>query len=82
MSKLEDIAGRASEFAGHIGGSLKNAAITDKAMKWIETGAAIGAVRTGSKVATRFVRRNPAVAVGSPRPGRPREAGNPRRCGL
>ena len=34
-----------------------------KPLGWLETGAAIAAVRTGGKVATRFVRRNPAVAV-------------------
>ena len=32
-------------------------------MKWIETGAALGAMRTGTRVATRLVRRNPAMAV-------------------
>ena len=67
MSKFESIAGQASEMASHmaskLGGSLKGASLPDKAMKWIETGAAIGAMRTGTRVATRFVRRNPAVAV-------------------
>lgn len=67
MSKFENIAGQASEMASHmaskLGGSLKGASLPDKAMKWIETGAAVGAMRTGTRVATRFVRRNPAVAA-------------------
>ncbi len=34
-----------------------------KPLGWIETGAALAAARTGTRIATRFVRRNPAVAV-------------------
>lgn len=34
-----------------------------KPLTWLETGAAVAAVRSGGKIATRFVRRNPAVAV-------------------
>ena len=67
MSKFDNIASQASEMASEmaskLGGSLKGASLPDKAIKWIETGAAIGAMRTGTRVATRFVRRNPAVAV-------------------
>src|SRR5690606_38532146 len=37
--------------------------VPDRAIKWIETGAALGALKAGSRVATKFVRRNPAVAV-------------------
>lgn len=62
MSKLEDITGRATELASQLGGSLKGS-LPNNAMKWIETGAALGAMKTGTRVATRFVRRNPAVAV-------------------
>ena len=32
-------------------------------MNWVETGAALGAMRTGTRVASRFVRRNPAMAA-------------------
>ena len=32
-------------------------------LKWVETGAALAALQTGGRIATRFVRRNPAVAV-------------------
>lgn len=62
MSKLEDITSRATELASQLGSGLKGS-LPEKAMKFIETGAAIGAVKTGTRVATRFVRRNPAVAV-------------------
>ena len=62
MSKLDDITDRASKLAGQLGDGLKGA-LPDNARKWIETGAALGAMRTGTRVATRFVKRNPAVAV-------------------
>lgn len=59
MSKFENITGRAAELASQLGEDLK----AGKAMKWIETGAALGAVRAGTRAATRFARRNPALAV-------------------
>ena len=62
MSKLEDITGRASQLASQLSGGLKGS-LPEKAIKLIETGAALGAVKTGTRVATRFVRRNPVVAV-------------------
>jgi len=64
MSKFESISGRALELAGNVGDTLRTR-VPDRAMKWIETGAALGAVKTGGRVATRFVRRNPAVAIAS-----------------
>jgi hypothetical protein len=64
MSKLESLSGRALELAGTVGDSLRNN-VPDRAIKWIETGAALGALKTGSRVATKFVRRNPAVAIAS-----------------
>ena len=64
MSKLESLSGRALELAGNVGDSLRNN-VPDRAIKWIETGAALGALKTGGRVATKFVRRNPAVAVAS-----------------
>ena len=53
---------RALELATQVGEGIKSR-VPDRAMKWVETGAAIGAVKTGAKVATKFVRRNPAIAV-------------------
>lgn len=62
MSKLNDLPGRALEIATQVGEGLRDR-VPDKALKWIETGAALGALRTGTRVATKFVRRNPAVAI-------------------
>ncbi len=62
MSKFESLSGRALELAGSVGDTLRER-VPDRAMKWIETGAALGAVKAGSRVATKFVRRNPAVAI-------------------
>ncbi|MFT3897472.1 MAG: hypothetical protein QM719_07230 [Thermomonas sp.] len=53
---------RALELATQVGEGIKSR-VPDRAMKWVETGAAIGAVKTGAKVATKFVRRNPVIAV-------------------
>lgn len=62
MSKLESLSGRALQLAGNVGDTLRDR-VPDRAMKWIETGAALGALKTGSRVAGKFVRRNPAVTV-------------------
>jgi hypothetical protein len=53
---------RALQLATQVGAGIKDA-VPDKAIKWVETGAALGALRTGTRVATRIVRRNPAMAV-------------------
>src|SRR5690606_8873656 len=53
---------RAMHLAGQVGDGLRGA-VPDKAVKWVETGAALAALKTGSRVATRFVKRNPAIAV-------------------
>jgi lysozyme family protein len=62
MSTIERLPGRALELATQVGEGIKSR-VPDRALQWVETGAAIGAVKTGAKVATKFVRRNPAVAV-------------------
>ena len=62
MSRFDAVTGRALEIAGNVGDSLKGR-IPDKAMDWVKTGAALGALKTGSKVAGKFVRRNPVVMV-------------------
>ena len=61
MGKFDTTQDRALELIGEIGDGLRKR-VPDKAMQWIETGAAIGAVRTGAKVAGGFVRRNPLLA--------------------
>ncbi|GAA5001977.1 hypothetical protein GCM10025793_06550 [Lysobacter lycopersici] len=62
MSTIERLPDRALELATQVGEGIKSR-VPDRALKWVETGAAIGVVKTGAKVATRFVRRNPVVAV-------------------
>jgi hypothetical protein len=63
MGKLEKAQDRAMELIGEIGDGLRSK-VPDKAVRWVETGAALGALRAGSKVAGGFVRRNP-VLVGA-----------------
>ncbi|MEO5566024.1 MAG: hypothetical protein ABIR05_05135 [Luteimonas sp.] len=48
--------------AAQLAGSVKHV-VPSKAMQWIETGAAVAAMKTGGRVVTRAVRRNPAVAA-------------------
>jgi len=60
MSKFTDITDKALHLAGQAGAQLKHMVPADKLL---QTGAAIGAVRAGGKVAGRFVRRNPALTV-------------------
>lgn len=62
MNKLGNAQDRALELIGEIGTGLRKA-VPGKAMQWIETGAAIGAVKTGARVATKLVRRNPILAT-------------------
>ncbi|MFC6840707.1 hypothetical protein [Xanthomonas theicola] len=74
MSKLTIITDRAVDraldLASHAGDSLRH--IGPQANKWLQssaamgalkTGAAMGAVKTGSKVARSVVRRNPVIAI-------------------
>lgn len=62
MSKLNDLPGRALALATQVGEGIKDR-VPDKAIKWIETGAALGTLKTGTRIAGKFVRRNPAIAV-------------------
>lgn len=62
MNKLDDYTDRVVDLAGKVGDAVKEH-LPEHAMRWIETGAAIGAVKTGSRVASKFVRRNPVLAV-------------------
>ena len=61
MSKLDNVQDRTLELIGEIGQGIRKA-VPGRAMKWVETGAALGVMRTGGKVATKFVRRNPVLA--------------------
>ena len=59
-NKLGIAQDRALELIGEIGSGIRKA-MPGKAMNWVETGAALGAMRTGGRVATRVVRRNPVI---------------------
>jgi hypothetical protein len=62
MNQLANLPERAMHLAGQVGGGLRNA-VPDRAMKWVETGAALAALKTGGRMATRVVKRHPAIAV-------------------
>ena len=66
MSRFSQLNDRALRIAGQVGETIRDA-VPDRAMRWVETGAALGAVKAGSRGAGRFVRRHPvalaAVAV-------------------
>ncbi len=62
MSKLNDLPGRALELATQVGETIRDR-VPDSAIKWVETGAALAALKTGTRVATRFVRRTPVVVA-------------------
>ena len=61
MSKLTTITDRAMDLVSQAGTSLKH--VGPGASKLLQTGAALGAVKTGGRVAAKFVRKNPVVAV-------------------
>lgn len=63
MGKFEHTQDRALELLGELGDGLRRR-MPGKAAQWVETGAALGAMRVGAKVAGGFVRRNP-VLVGA-----------------
>ena len=62
MIKLNSLPERALDLVSQASDGLKHM-VPNGAGKWLETGAAIGALKTGSRVATTLVRRHPAAAV-------------------
>lgn len=62
MSRFDTLPGRALELATQVGEGIKNN-VPDRAIKWIETGAALGALKTGTRLATQMARRNPVLTV-------------------
>lgn len=62
MNALTTLPEHALRVAGQVGHGLRDK-VPDGALKWVETGAALAAVKTGGRAAKTFVRRNPAVAV-------------------
>lgn len=61
LERALDIASSAGDGLKHAGSNLRH--FGPQASDWIKTGAALGAVKTGSKVAAKVVRRNPAMAI-------------------
>ncbi|MEJ1097426.1 MULTISPECIES: hypothetical protein [unclassified Pseudoxanthomonas] len=61
MSRLTIITDRAMELASQASDSFKQ--MVPSGDKLLQTGAALGAVKTGAKVASGFVRRNPVIAI-------------------
>ena len=72
MSRFDRISDRALDFAGGVGDRVRHAIPTDmgdrlrgalpsRAGGLLETGVALGAMRSGAKVAGGFARRHPAV---------------------
>lgn len=62
MSRLDSFSGKVMDLVGQVGDNLRGA-LPDNAGKWLQTGAALGVAKTGSRAVGGFVRRNPAVAV-------------------
>lgn len=61
MSRLTIITDRALELVSQAGDSFKQ--MVPSGDKLLQTGAALGAMKTGAKVAQGFVRRNPVIAI-------------------
>lgn len=61
LERALDIASSAGDGLKHAGSNLRH--FGPQASDWIKTGAALGAVKTGGKVAAKVVRRNPAMAI-------------------
>ena len=59
---IDALSHKALALASQVGDNLRHA-LPDNPATWLKTGAALGAARTGTRVAGNFVRRNPAVAV-------------------
>lgn len=60
MSRLSHWNDQALRLAGQVGDTIKDA-VPDRALRWVETGAALGALKTGSRTAGKFVRRHPVA---------------------
>lgn len=62
MSRFESLPDRAMELVTQVGEGIKHS-VPDRAIKWIETGAALSVLKTGTRVATKLVRRNPVMVA-------------------
>ena len=59
---LATLPGRARLLATQVGSGIRDA-VPDNALKWVQTGAALGVLRSGGRSATRFVRRHPLAVM-------------------
>lgn len=62
MARLSQWNDQALRLAGQVGDTLKDA-VPDRALRWVETGAAVGALRASTRTAGKFVRRHPVALV-------------------
>ncbi len=60
--KSDSLTDKAIALASQVGGSLRHS-LPDSAGKLLQTGAALGMARTGTRVAGALIRRNPAMAL-------------------
>lgn len=60
---IDALSHKALALASQVGDNLRSALPANSPATWLKTGAALGAARTGTRVAGGFIRRNPAVAV-------------------
>jgi hypothetical protein len=60
MSRLDMLPDRALQLASQVGDNLKHMVPTG-AGKWLDAGIKLGAVKAGTRIATRVVRRNPVA---------------------
>lgn len=61
-SKINDLSNKALDLAAQVGSNLRGR-VPGKALDWMQTGAALGAVRAGGRMAVKLVRRNPVMSV-------------------
>lgn len=60
-TKLIALPEKALDLAGKFGGEVME--LVPRAGQWLDAGVKIGAVKTGSKIALKFVRRHPVATV-------------------
>ncbi len=62
MGKFDSYSDKVLDLVGQVGDNIRTA-LPDTAGKWLQTGAALGVAKTGTRAVGGFIRRNPAVAV-------------------
>ena len=62
MSRLDSISDKMMDLVGHVGDSIRHA-VPSRTGTLLQTGAALGMAKTGTRVAGHFLRRNPALVV-------------------